>query len=545
MSINYGWFVHLTEIALLDMPIGPFTQDGVSLKVTAKRGTFSDTRFLAKDAGSYFTVEFDSRNVDVKRGTGDITPKYNLPIDDGEPHSFEVISGINPTGGAQAFNFIVDDIDRGWEDAAAGSNDFWEIRALLANTSAGKDGKVSRATVKSDATTTVADWDGNYVLNAAGTAFITRTEANNNPSSAETGFDGKLYDVTSVSGNHITLPAGYSWEYIGNFTLPATVSAGSTANAFTAPADFVTSGVNIDGLDVPFTFASAPNGTFDAPAMGNVAGFPRFGAAVQVQLVDSAAGLTAQGNVAWEPSGTYEYRTLTSDAITTDPASICYGWTDPLVTGDQVVYDPAVITVSSSGTVTVVTTSATFSSVYYIIDNNGMQESVITQDSTGVTIPTVNITVSGLLPVNTATALTATATDAATFKWEVLSKPDGAIVTFSDDTLKDTQVTVDTAGAYQFRLTGFNSAGDGSANDAVTLNAGEQSDVSFSITGMPDGTYETYVTNADTGLNLFNGNKVWSGGSASFTLNGIAAGANCVVTVLGATDAGVKRGVSA
>ncbi len=541
MTINYGWFANIPDNTPLSVQITAPTTGGASLKVTAKRASFSDTRFFGQGTGNYLDVDFDDRDITVvQSGTG--TRLFNNPINDGGPHSIEVIAGLNPTGGAEAFNYIVDGNDRGWLDSVAGSNDLWRIDALTSDAAAGRNGSISRATVKSDASTTVADWDGNQVLNAAGDGFITRTEANNNPSLAESGFDLKMYDVTSTSGNHIDLPAGTTWDFVSNFSIPASVTAGSTFG-FTAPADFTTEAVTLGGLPLPFTFANPPDGTADAPTMGDVAWFPRFGAQ-QIQLRDDTAGLTAEQDADWQPSGTYEYITLTSDPSTTDPASICYGWTDPLVAGDQVVYDPAIFTVSGSGIITLVTTSETFTSQYFIIDDNGMQEETITQDSTGVTIPTVVIDDPGLIPTNTATQLTATTTGAATFLWEVLSAPAGSTATFTNNAVEDAEITVDTAGAYELRLTATNAAGDGSANDTITVNAGVHSTLTVTITDTPDGTYETYVINADEGTLPFDGNKAWSGGSATFTINGAAPGTNCVVSVLGATDGGLVRGVT-
>lgn len=519
MAINYGWFVKLTDSAVLPTPVSGLTSEGASLAATVKETTSTSCRLFGKGPSDYVDLSFGGDDVDVKRGNTIVATKFNLGMDAGEPNYLKIEATTNPTGSVPAYQITVNETDRGYANSSDASNDFWEVRALNSNAVAGNNVAISRATIKSDATTTVADWDGNYVLNASGTAFITRTEANNNPSSAESGFDGKIYDVTSVSGNHVTLPSGYSWEYVNTFTLPATVNAGSTANAFTAPTDFVTSSVNIAGLDVPFTFSSPPNGTFDAPTMGDVAGFPRFGTAVQAQLVDSAAGLTAQDNVAWEPSGTYAYVTLTSSPSTTDPASLCYGWTDPLVTGDQVVYDPAVITVSSSGIVTVVTTSATFSSDYYVIDDNGMQESVITQDSTGVTIPTASIDYAGTLPVGTPTTLSASSTDGTTFLWEVLSKPAGAVVAFNDPALEVPTVTVDTEGVYEFRFTVFNSAGDGSASDVANLNAQTESTLNLSVTGIGTGSRSVVIHDRTTRAVLFDGQITFTNDVGSVTLS--------------------------
>jgi hypothetical protein len=532
MAINYGWFANLSSIANLSSSISgsSIAGEGASIEVTAKAFQYGSSRVAGNGPSSYISFDHASANIDVVKSGSAVATEFNLGFSATEPNNIKVENFDD--SGTPSYKFYKDDVLVRTKASSSGSNGFWTINALLSAASAGKEGSISNLIVRSDASTIIANWDGNFVLNAAGDAFITRTEANNNPSLAESGYDLKMYDTTSVSGNHVTLPAGTTWTFASDFSLPASVAAGATFN-FTAPSDFTTEAVSLGGSPLPFTFGTPPDGTADAPAMGDVSGFPRFGTQ-QIQLRDDTAGLTAEQDADWQPSGTYEYITLTSDPSTTDPASICFGWTDPLVTGDQVVFDPAVINfVDSSaqddppeytGRYTIATTSETFTSQYFIIDDNGMQESTITQDSTGVVIPTVTVDDPGLIPVNTATPITATTTDAATFLWEVLSQPAGSTVTFDPSTSEDTEVTVDTAGAYGFRLTATNAAGDGSANATITVNAGLQSTLNLTVTGIPDGAQAVKLNRRDTGAQVFTGNATFSGGSASITVN-VAAGA--------------------
>jgi hypothetical protein len=159
--------------------------------------------------------------------------------------------------------------------------------------------------------------------------------------------------------------------------------------------------------------------------------------------------------------------------------------------------------------------------------------------------PTVNIVLVPPAEPGQSVQIQAEATDAVSYAWSANS-PD---VTFSDTTALQPSVSSDVQASYTLTLTGTSSTGD-TAQDVATFSvtAGQVQDSSLTVTltNMTSGTYLTTVFNPETAEVYSHGLKTWQGGSASFSLTGVAAGTFCEVWVRStSTDGrGIQEGVT-
>ena len=530
MTINYGWFANISSIATLENSISgsSISGNGASLKVTAKRGPYSSARYFGNGPSAYLDIDMDGSSVTVKRSTSEVTRANSFGTDDGKPHSFEVISGNNPSGGAPAYHFFIDGNDRGWEDAVGGNNSFWTINALLSAASAGKEGAISRATVKAGISV-IADWDGNYVLNAAGDDFILRTAAENDPSLAESGYQLKMYDTTSVSGNHINLPSGTTWEFASATSLPDSVLSGQTYS-FSTPPSFQLSRLQFGSYEIPFTFDAATNsGTFTAPKLGTSSPFNKFGS-ITITLYDDVNSVQSSGDTEWAPSPPYIYLTLNGSPNTSNMSNAYYQWQDPPARGDQAVYDPTNYTISQRqddndpagdyfGRLAIKPDApASFAVNEYVIDDNGIQEFERNSSSAVVIGETPQMTLNG------PSTVTMTEGDSYTDQganWT--DAEDGSGTVYSSLIINESTAAGTYTQPYSHTDTDGNTVTRSRTIVVEPAQVSISSTINVSITGIPDGPHEVVLHKRGTREVIHDGLLTFSNETASLSIDGVAA----------------------
>ncbi|QJR79595.1 DUF5011 domain-containing protein [Alteromonas pelagimontana] len=364
-NINYGWFFTLSESAPIPTPITGLSGSDWEVGFTAIKASQDDGAKIYFSGGQGDEYRSVDRDVSFRKAATQIAIWRH-------PHWKNIPYHTTLRGEAASIRLDAEGHSGLFSESNGGTNVFFDIRQLgiiSGNTNPFQMSKLKARTVSTD--TIKADWDGNKVLNAAGTDFILRTEANANPTLADSGYELKLYDV-SGNNNHVTLPASTTWQFISSVTLPTEVVAGSTGNVFEAPVGFTVEDVTIGGYSVPFTFNQADGtGTFDAPDMGDtVAGFPLFGETTQIQLIDNTNGNTAEVLTRWIPPSPYSYATFISNPDNTKVNNAYYQWSDPPLAGHQAIFDASKYTINSYGSLSVVTTEPSFEVTEYLNDGD-------------------------------------------------------------------------------------------------------------------------------------------------------------------------------
>ena len=106
-------------------------------------------------------------------------------------------------------------------------------------------------------------------------------------------------------------------------------------------------------------------------------------------------------------------------------------------------------------------------------------------------------------------------------------------------------VNANVVGTYTLTYSDTDAAGNVATPIVVTVNVAELSaTLNMSLTGLPDGTYNTRVINATTSEVVFSGPKAWVSEASSLTGLILANGTELEYYVIGATEGGLQRGVT-
>ena len=158
------------------------------------------------------------------------------------------------------------------------------------------------------------------------------------------------------------------------------VEAGSTGNTGTytgTDPDDITINDGNNELSVSNLSVNTGNNTFtfDAPTIGDVANFPKFGTP---QIVPKAAGNPGTGLTLteWKPAAPFSYVALQSPVLTNNQ-SATPGWSDQVVVGDVITYDSSKLGANAISVNNVLDLSnaspPNFVAQAYVTDSVGMQ----------------------------------------------------------------------------------------------------------------------------------------------------------------------------